>query len=117
MSKLAAAVAATLLVTACASPYADAIKTGLAACQSGDQGACSSVTSLQQADQTWHAQENEKAANIGLAILGGLAVGAAAYAASRPAYVAPVYVTPTYVAPTTCNSMSLGGGFVTTNCY
>jgi hypothetical protein len=79
-------------VTACASPYADALKTGLADCRSGNQTACNGISSLQQADQTWHAQQNERAANVAAGILGAVALGAAAYAASRPVYVEPVIV-------------------------
>ena len=108
---LAAAVAATLLVTGCVSPYADVLKTELAACQANDATACSNATTLQAQDQTWHAQQAEQSANVAAAILGSLAIGAAAYAASRPVYVAPVY-TP----PINCYSNRIGN-FVNTSCY
>lgn len=91
---LATALAATLGLTACASPYADGLKASLSACQQGDQGACSESRQLSVADQQWHAQQNERAATVALGILAGVAAGANAYAAARqPAVVyAPVVV-------------------------
>ena len=90
--------AATLAITACTSPYADALKTSLAACQAdaNDRQSCQSAHDLGVADAQWRAQENEKAGNVALAILGGLAIGAAAYGAARsaPPPLPPVFVPP-----------------------
>ena len=78
-----AALAATITLAACASPYADGLKSSLAACQQGDQGACSESRQLSVADAQWHEQQNQRAATVALGILAGAAAGASAYAAAR----------------------------------
>lgn len=89
-----AALAATLALAACVSPYEDAIKTDTAACHNGDRWACATLATEMRADQEWHAQKN---AEVGNAILGVLAVGVAAAgvaAAAHPAPPPPVFVPP-----------------------
>jgi|SRR5215469_1681615 len=71
----AALVAATLTLTACVSPYEDAIKADLAACTAGNGAACTDAHYLQTQDQIWHAEKNRE---VGNALLGILAVGVAA---------------------------------------
>jgi hypothetical protein len=109
--------AAGLALAACASPYADAIKSAVTDCNAGNQTACNGITSLRQADAEYHAAQREKAGQA-LAVMGaGLALGAAAYAASRPVYVPPPVFIPQAPQPVFCNSMAMGGGMVTTSCY
>ena len=82
----AAAMLATLTLAACVSPYEDAIKTDLLACQTGDRQACYDAHVLRTQDQIWHAQKN---AEVGNALLGILAVGLAAGAIAAAAHPAP----------------------------
>lgn len=90
----AAAMAATLALAGCVSPYEEAIKTDLAACQAGNGAACTDARYLQAQDQAWHAQKNEE---VGNAILGVLAVGVAAAGVAAAAHApppAPVFIPP-----------------------
>lgn len=90
---LATIVAATTLLAACASPYADALKTSLTACQSGDRDACRDASTLDVQDKQWHAEENEKVGNVVLGILGtALIVGAAVAGAYAPPPPPPPHV-------------------------
>lgn len=81
-----AALAATLALAACVSPYEDAIKTDTAACHNGDKWACATLATEISADQQWHAQKN---AEVGNAILGVLAVGVAAAGVAAAAHAPP----------------------------
>ena len=88
---IAAAVAATLLVTACAAPSQPFLDQAQAQCLTGDQNACRQVPSLQAQVTHGHNQQAAEVATGFLAVLGAAAMGAAAgYAASQPVYVQPV---------------------------
>jgi hypothetical protein len=95
---IAAALAIATTLAACASPYVDAIKVDLTKCQAGDHAACDDASKLSVADQQWHHEQNERAGNIALAIIGGLAVGAAVYGAAHspppPPPPRPVFIPP-----------------------
>lgn len=81
---LAAVTAASIVLTACASPYADALKSATAACQAtNDDAACRSAWNLEASDKQWHAVQNQRAGNIILGVLGAASVAAAAYNANR----------------------------------
>lgn len=89
-----AALAATIALAGCVSPYEDAIKADLANCQGGDKWACATLGTLQSQDAAWHAQKNQE---VGNAILGVLAVGLAGASIAAAAHAsppAPVFVPP-----------------------
>lgn len=89
-----AALAATLALAACVSPYEETIKVDLEACHNGNTAACQELPWLQGKDQVWHAQKN---AEVGNAILGVLAVGVAAAGVAAAAHAPPpppVFVPP-----------------------
>jgi hypothetical protein len=116
-ASILAPLGAILLLAACGTPYTGEIKTATDSCHAGNQGDCSRLNSLLNADAAFR---SERAARIdrGLAVMAvGLAAGAEAYAASRPVYVRPpVYVAPAPM-PMTCTSMGMGPGMVSTNCW
>jgi hypothetical protein len=83
---LLAAVAATIVLAGCISPYEDTLKASLAACRAGNGAACTEASNLSIADQQWHTQKN---AEVGNAILGVLAVGVAAASIAAAAHPPP----------------------------
>jgi CubicO group peptidase (beta-lactamase class C family) len=118
---VSAMMAAAMLLTACASPYADALKDAAADCKNGSTVACQNQMQLIQADADWHAEQERKAGNAAAIILLGIAVGAGAYAAARssappPPPFVPAPPIPTVPGPTYCTSQMIGS-FLHTNCY
>jgi hypothetical protein len=100
MSKLAAALAATLLVTACAAPSQPFLDNANRLCTSGDQVSCQQVPGFQAQVNAEHNEQASKVAAGFVAVLGAAALGAAAgYAASHPA---PVYYEPVIVCRWNC---------------
>jgi hypothetical protein len=87
---LAAVLAVTLGVAACAAPSQPYLDIAQQQCAKGDQRACDGVPFL-QADVA--REHNEQAGQVALgilAVLGAAAAGAAAgYAASHPVYTSP----------------------------
>jgi hypothetical protein len=92
---LAAALAATLLVTACAAPTQPFLDNARTACAAGNQDQCGQIPNLQAQVNAEHNEQASKVAAGFVAVLGAAALGAAAgYAASHPA---PVYYEPVIV--------------------
>ena len=81
---LAACTAASIALTGCASPYADALRSANQACQAtNNASACRTAWNLEANDRQWHATQNERARNVILGVLGAVAVAAAAYNANN----------------------------------
>ena len=85
-------VTATLLLTGCVSQQSqDALATNQAACNSGNQDACTAAGFQAQANQQELTNSTAIATGIGAALLGGAIAGAAIAVESQPRYYTPVY--------------------------
>lgn len=93
------ALALTLGLGACATPYTDLIDHDEAACKSGTQSACDALPTLQEKDAIFR---EDRANRVAVGLAAGLAGAAAVYAASHPPPPPPVYYAPVVAVPVTC---------------